>query len=148
MNGAHRWTRRAFLAVAVAAAGTATYRLAGIPTASWGPRPDPRRCRELLLAAAPTRALSEEVGRLYLEREDTAGDADRLVAEILERLGEEDPGRLYLRRLSGEELDRRLDRAIRWDFTLEDGVRVIGGWYMSRTECRLAALKFLAATPG
>ena len=106
-----------------------------------------------LYAAALTRSpqavrMSSHFGRRYLE--DRGGvDGETLAAEVMARLEVVRPWRAGIStagRLDPEELGARLDEAIAADFLLEEGVHTIDDWYLSQTECRLAALRHIGVS--
>ncbi len=89
--------------------------------------------------------MSPLFGRLYLQDRRRV-DGETLAAEVMARLEAVRPWRGDMTdgmRLDAPELDARLDEAIAADFRLEEGVHSINDWYLSQTECRLAALRHI-----
>ena len=145
MMPAGGWTRRSVLGLLIVGGGAVVGRLSWSYSAFFERPPDGDRFRNLLLDSAHTAMMSEEFGRFYLEtRGAEEVDLDSLSTELMARLEQVRPWRRLFGRLSPSELDERLAGAIGADFMLDDGLCVLEGWYLSETECRLAAMKFLA----
>ena len=106
------------------------------------------RFRPALLETPQATRMSDELGRRYLEERGET-DADTLAAEVMARLEVVRPWRSGpgAGPIGSDELERRLDEAIAADFVLDDGIHLLDGWYLSQTECRLAALRHLTRDP-
>ena len=83
-------------------------------------------------------ALAERVGRAYLELFPDEATAAELTALLYRDLG------VRMRLASAATLRRRLAERVRQDF-VEDRVVELRGWFLARTEARLAALAVLCA---
>ena len=106
-----------------------------------------RRFAAAILSSTYTTRMSPEFGRLYLEqRRGATADLDTLAAEVMARLEAERSWRAATPALAPEELDSRLGEAIAADFLQQAGLCEIDGWYLSATECRLAAMKYLSSS--
>lgn len=153
------WTRRGFLGLLVlgggALVGAALWRRASRPE----PPPPPagwlepldvwpaegERYRGLLLESSQAARISEEFGRLYLEqRGGVAPDLTTLAAEVMARLEAVRPWRRLGGLSAPADLEERLAEAIAADFASDGGLCTIDGWQLAETECRLAAMRYLA----
>jgi hypothetical protein len=124
-----RLTRRAFLALAVAGA-------AAVVSARWLRDGSPASELELtnrVAALFDDAGAVRELGRAYLD-DHPAEDDERELARLLERAH---PG------WAGGDLRGRARTAARDDYRAGELVGV-EGWYLSRTEARLAALTTFA----
>jgi hypothetical protein len=129
---ARRPTRRRFL-LALGGAALALAGLAGLGTR----RIDPAGKRLLRRLGAGG---SGRLGRAYLELHPEEASAETLAIRLYRDLG------TPLHVASGAALRRRLAARVRVDFS-EDQVVEVRGWFLSRTEARLAALGALHAGP-
>jgi hypothetical protein len=111
-------------------------------------RPDGERFLAPLLSSIYATRMSPEFGRRYLERSSGRADLDSLAAEVMARLEAVRPWRELAGPLAQRELDDRLRQAITADFLDEHGLCEIDGWYLAQTECRLAAMRYLASSGG
>ena len=147
-----KWTRRSLLGAAVAAVGAGMY-----VSTNWrsrgGSRSRPETggtFRELLLRTVAGLDIPCNSGEVFLSTE-AGGERERdiqgLVASLEDTLGanghpeEGDRPEGWLD-MDADGLARLLSEAVKEDFS-KDELCIVDGWQLSRTECRLAALKFL-----
>ena len=150
MRSDGKWTRRSLLGAAVAAAGAVVY----VSTNWVGSRPGPETggtFRELLLRAVAGLDIPCNSGEVFLSTE-AGGERERdiqgLVTSLEDTLkannqpeeGDDPEGWLDM---DTDDLVRLLSEAIKEEFS-KDELCILAGWQLSRTECRLAALKFLS----
>jgi hypothetical protein len=109
-------------------------------------RGDGERFLAPLLSSIYATRMSPEFGRRYLERRSARADLDGLAAEVMARLEAVRPWRELTGPLAASDLDGRLREAIAADFLDQDGLCEIDGWYLAQTECRLAAMRYLASS--
>ncbi len=131
------WSRRRLLQAGL------TLPLLGWPWACGTATPPRRSSLELLGKAVEEVDLPLPVGGAYLwEREANPPGLEDL-GETLSRQVEELGPRSWFRRASMSQRDLMgiLGRLIRSDFE-EGRVEVLEGWHLSRTECRLAAIRY------
>ena len=96
-------------------------------------------CR-LLMEASRELALSPVIGEAYLRKDDSEKEVEKICAVLRERLA------IYPWSIFWLDSDRLLDelrRAVEEDFAAEESICRVRGWYLSQTECRLAALAHL-----
>lgn len=82
-------------------------------------------------------ALSPVIGEAYLREDDSEKEVEKICAVLRERLA------IYPWSIFWLDSDRLLDelrRAVEEDFATEESICRVHGWYLSQTECRLAAL--------
>ena len=152
MAAGARWTRRAVLGAAAVVAGTgaAVYWAAG-PRGGSGVEPQgPLEFEKLLRRAVADLDMPCNPAEVFLTTPASgAGERDlRQLVTLLEgRVGRLRAGGAGSGPPAGpdrgvDRLIRRLGQAIKEDF-LEDETCAVHGWLLSRTECRLAAVKLL-----
>ena len=149
-----RLTRRALLGLLAVGGAVATVRLLWRDGDTFDDliadievrREEGERFAAALLSSSYTTRMSPEFGRLYLEQRSEAADLDTLGAEVMARLEAFRPWRSDASALGRDEIDRRLGEAIAADFLEPAGLCEVEGWYLSQTECRLAAMKYLASS--
>ena len=93
-------------------------------------------CR-LLMEASRELALSPVIGEAYLREDDSEKEVEKICAVLRERLAI-DPWSIFC--LDSDRLLDELRRAVEEDFAAEESICRVQGWYLSQTECRLAAL--------
>ena len=93
-------------------------------------------CR-LLMEASRELALSPVIGEAYLREDDSEKEVEKICAVLRERLAI-DPWSIFW--LDSDRLLDELRRAVEEDFAAEESICLVQGWYLSQTECRLAAL--------
>ena len=96
--------------------------------------------RSLLMATVPTLKLPPQLGEAYLRQDESEQEMDQICASLRDRLSLNPLEMLWL---DSAGLVERLGRAIREDFADDASICRLQGWYVSRTECRLAALTYL-----
>ena len=146
-----KWTRRSLLGAAVAAVGVGMY--VSTSGRSWGGSRSASEAgvtfRELLLRTVAGLDVPCNSGEVFLSTE--AGERERDVSGLVASL--ENTLRTNSRPEEGDYpegwpdmdadgLARQLSEAVKEDFS-KDELCIVDGWQLSRTECRLAALKFL-----
>lgn len=137
-----KWTRRGFLAAAAAALG-----YSGLRWGVFGRDVNVRLSfRKLLEHVAASVSLDPDVGNAYLDDPQTSlKDAAALSGALQDRLGEPARRLAWLNTglaIDDAELRTLLGEAIREDFK-QDRICHLQGWYLSETECRLAAVRYL-----
>ncbi|HUG44097.1 MAG TPA: hypothetical protein VMN76_07650 [Acidobacteriota bacterium] len=149
-----RWSRRRFLELPLALAALSSRcrrdvieqdrnEMSDLPVGTIRDlSPDPG-WEEGLLQYVGGAELPQEIGRFYLRLtaygrwEDTP---EILLRKILLSLS-------AVKHDESAEMVELLRRRIQLDFTVDERVCSLDGWYLSRTECRLAALKYLLEQP-
>ncbi|HSR69579.1 MAG TPA: hypothetical protein VLU25_16720 [Acidobacteriota bacterium] len=140
------WTRRRFIAAVSAAGGFALGRV----SVDWIGRPERlrNRFRDRLLALLQEVDLQAEVGSAYLQENPSQADLDVLSQLLLQRLDLAG----WWTEMTGlpdqQALRQALSAAISQDFQRADGICRLNGWYLSQTECRLAAMRVVARGQG
>ena len=151
MRPCGKWSRRSVLAAAVAVAGSSAAVCASPRWSDAEPGPEAGGAfRELLHRAVAGLDMPCNPGEVFLSTEaseERERDVDGLVTSLedtLEQLrvrGEGgSPGSWS--GMDADRLVRVLAEAIEDDFS-KDRLCILAGWQVSRTECRLAALKYL-----
>ncbi len=106
-----------------------------LPGCSWQEAATPF-CR-LLMEASRELALSPALGEAYLREDDSEKEVEKICAALRERLA---IGPWSIFWLDSDRLLDELRRAVEEDFAAEESICRVQGWYLSQTECRLAAL--------
>lgn len=90
----------------------------------------------------PDLKLSEAVGQAWLHDQGRESSLEKEIAALKRRMSP-----LAQDGWNREKLVEAIARAIREDFSKEDGVCRLKGWALSVTECRLAAVRYLLLSP-
>ena len=106
-----------------------------LPGCSWQEAATPF-CR-LLMEASRELALSPVLGDAYLREDDSEKEVEEICAALRERLA---IGHWSIFWLDSDRLLDELRLAVEEDFAAEESICRVQGWYLSQTECRLAAL--------
>ena len=93
-------------------------------------------CR-LLMEASRELVFSPVLGEAYLREDGSEKEVEKICAVLRERLAI-DPWSIFW--LDSDRLLDELRRAVEEDFAAEESICRFQGWYLSQTECRLAAL--------
>lgn len=98
--------------------------------------------RSLLIETSQEIGLPPALGKAYLQRDDSEEGAEEICTTLRERLSLGSWGIFWL---DSAKLVDRLGTVIREDFAGNHSICQVQGWFLSRTECRLAALAYLSS---
>ncbi|HSR52189.1 MAG TPA: hypothetical protein VLV83_15275 [Acidobacteriota bacterium] len=140
------WTRRDFIAAASAAGGFAL----GRASLEWGGSDETVRLQfeQRLPGLVRKVSLPPEVGEAFLTRNPGLDDMEPLSRLLQQRLQLSGWWIQWTGLPEDQELLDSLAEAVRRDFERPQGICNLHGWYLSQTECHLAAARVVAIREG